>query len=187
MPRTDISFQTSDGVTLRGWVYKPDQNSIDTKIPCLILTHGLTCIKEMGLDHAAASLTSALPLICLVYDHRGSGSSDTLSTQPRGEALPWQQCTDLQDAITFAQTLEGVDKDKIGLWGYSYAGGHSLYVGASDRRIKAVLSLAPAVDGWENTLRLVRTDLVAGLNAAFEMDRLSRAAGNPAIMMPVVS
>ena len=152
MHRTDISFATSDGVTIRGWVYKPDQTSIDTKLPCLILTHDLTCIKEMGLDHAAASLTSVLPLICLVYDHRGFGGSGTLYSQLHGEALPWQQCTDLQDAISFAQTSDRVDKDKIGLWGYSYAGDHSLYVGVIDRRVKAVLSLAPAMDGWENKL-----------------------------------
>jgi pimeloyl-ACP methyl ester carboxylesterase len=187
MTRTDVSFQTSDGVTLRGWFFAPETRSKDQKLPCLILAHGFTCVKEMGLDEVASRLTSALPLSCLVFDFRGFGSSDTLPGQPRLEVIPSLQCSDLRDAITFAQTKEGVDKDRIGLWGYSFSGGHVLYLGAVDRRVKAVISLAPMTDGWENFLRLARPDLVQQLNQGFEMDRISRAAGNPPAMLPVVS
>lgn len=185
--RTDISFQTSDGVTLQGWFYEPEIRSKDEKLPCLIFAHGFSCVKEMGLDNVASRLTSALRLTCLVFDYRGFGTSDALPGQPRLEVIPSLQCSDIRDAITFAQTKDGVDRDKIGLWGYSYGGGHVVYLGAVDRRVKAVISLAPTTDGWENFLRLARPDLVQQLNHGFEMDRISRAAGNPPTMLPVVS
>jgi cephalosporin-C deacetylase-like acetyl esterase len=187
MTRTDISFQTSDGVTLRGWFFEPETRSKNEKLPCLILVHGFTCIKEMALDNVASRLISALPLTCLVFDYRGFGSSDNLPGQPRLEVIPSHQCSDIRDAITYAQTKDGIDKDKIGLWGYSFGGGHAAYLGAVDRRVKAVISLAPATYGWENFLRLARPDLVQQLNQGFEMDRISRAAGNPPTMLPVVS
>lgn len=187
MPRTDISFKTSDGVTLRGWFFEPENRPASEKLPCLIVTHGFTCVKEMALSEVATRLTAELAITCLVYDHRGFGSSDTLPGQPRHEVIPYFQCSDMQDAITFVQTKNGVDKDKIGLWGYSYAGGHTLYLGAIDRRVKAVISLAPQVDGYENLHYLARPDTLLKMEQGFEMDRISRAAGNPAITMPCIS
>ena len=187
MARTDISFLTSDGVTLRGWFFQPETRSNNQNLPCLVMAHGFTCVKEMGLEEVASRMSSALPLTCLVFDYRGFGSSDCLPGQPRQEVIAAVQCSDLRDAITFAQTKDGVDRDKIGLWGYSFGGGHVVYLGAVDRRVKAVISLAPMTDGWENFLRLARPDLVQQLNQGFEIDRISRAAGNPPMTLPVVS
>ena len=48
--------------------------------------------------------------------------------------------SDVQDAITYAQTLDEVDPGKIALWGASYAGGNVMQVAAFDRRVKAVLT-----------------------------------------------
>ena len=45
----------------------------------------------------------------------------------------------------------------------------------------------PLVNGWENFHRLIRADVVQGLNAMFESDRLGRAAGKAPAMIPVVS
>ncbi len=43
-----------------------------------------------------------------------------------------------------------------------------LWVGAVDRRVKAVLSQVPCVNGWENFHRLIRPDFVGGLNKTFQ-------------------
>ena len=94
----------------------------------------------MDLDAFATYFTQRLPIACLVYDNRGFGSSDHKQSEPRHEIGPAQQISDYQDAITFAQTLEGVDGERVGIWGSSYSGGHVLQVGAVDRRVKAVLS-----------------------------------------------
>lgn len=167
MPREDVSFQTSDNVTLRGWFFTPETPST-TPLPCLVMSHGFTALKEMFLDNFAEKFVSSLPISCLVYDHRGFGTSDNHPSAPRSEIIPSLQCSDMSDAITYAQSREGVNKDKIGIWGSSYCGGHVLYVGAVDRRVKVVLCQVPFVNGWESFHRLIRPDFVAGLNHLFQ-------------------
>jgi cephalosporin-C deacetylase-like acetyl esterase len=167
MPRADITFQTSDNVTLRGWFYTPEASST-TPLPCLVISHGFAALKEMFLDTLAAHLTSSLPISCLVYDQRGFGDSDNHPSAPRQEIIPYLQCSDISDAITYAQSRADVNKDKIGIWGTALSGGHVLWVGAADRRVKAVISQVPMVSGWENFHRLTRPDLVAGLNQLFQ-------------------
>ncbi|EXJ71133.1 uncharacterized protein A1O5_06127 [Cladophialophora psammophila CBS 110553] len=184
MPREDISFQTADNVTLRGWFYKlSGDNSV---LPCLVMAHGFSSLKEMDLNTFAEYFTSHLPLSCFVYDNRGFGDSDTKEGQPRHEIIRTQQTSDYSDAITYAQSRSDVNPDKIGVWGSSYSGGHVLWAGAVDRRVKVVLSQVPCVDGWSNFHRLIRPDFVAGLNRLFQEDRLARAAGKPPGSLPVV-
>jgi cephalosporin-C deacetylase-like acetyl esterase len=165
MPRSDIEFKTSDHVTLRGWLYTPEQRP--AKLPCLVMSHGFSALKEMDLDTFAEFFVSKLAISCLVYDNRGFGASDVGANQPRGEIIPSVQCSDISDAITYAQSRAEVDPSKIGIWGSSYSGGHVLWVGAVDKRVKAVLSQVPCVSGWDNFHRLIRPDFVGGLNDMF--------------------
>jgi cephalosporin-C deacetylase-like acetyl esterase len=55
MAREDVEFKTADGVTLRGWLYKPESGS--TKGPCLVMHHGFSALKEMDLDTFAEYFT----------------------------------------------------------------------------------------------------------------------------------
>ncbi|KAK4539441.1 hypothetical protein LTR36_010918 [Oleoguttula mirabilis] len=181
MPRKDISFKTSDGLTLRGWFFSP--TSSDGKLPCLVMAHGWSALKEMDLDTFAEYFTSNLPINCLVYDNRNFGDSEG---EPRHEIIPTLQQSDYTDAITYAQSLEEVDAEKIGVWGSSYSGGHVLAVGAVDRRVKAVLSQVPLVNGWDNFNRLIRPDFQPGLNHMFQQDRLARMSGKEPGKIPVV-
>ncbi|KAG9595159.1 alpha/beta-hydrolase, partial [Aureobasidium melanogenum] len=183
MGRSDIEFNTIDNVTLRGWMFKPA--NAEGKYPCLIITHGLTCLKEMCLDTLAERLTSVLPIACLVYDHRGYGASDQKDSEPRNEIVPAHQNSDLQDAITYAQSREDIDAAKIGLWGYSYSGGHSLWVAANDRRVKAVIAVAPFITG-DIIANNMRSDLEDSFTEMLSQERLSRAAGNEPGRMPAV-
>ena len=139
MPRKDIEFNTTDGVTLRGWFYTPSSLG-SGKLPCIVLSHGWTALKEMDLDAFAEYFTKNLPITALVYDNRGFGTSGHKEGAPRHEIIPSEQRSDYSDAITYAQTLSEVDPTKIAIWGSSYSGGHVLSVGAVDRRVKAVLS-----------------------------------------------
>lgn len=132
------------------------------------MAHGFSALKEIDLGTFAEYLVSKLDLACLVYDNRGFGESDTKPGQPRHEIIPSQQTSDYSDAITYAQSRSDVDASRIGIWGSSYSGGHVLWVGAVDRRVKAVLSQAPCVDGWSNFHRLIRPDFIDGMNELFQ-------------------
>lgn len=143
MTRKDIEFQNTIGVTLRGWLYTPTDTSNDP-LPCLVMEHGFSAVKEMGLDAFAEVFIAQLRLAVLIYDNRGFGASDTAPNQPRLEIIPSDQISDFQDAITYAQSLPEVDPRKVGIWGSSYAGGNALVVAATDKRVKAVISQVSA-------------------------------------------
>lgn len=120
------------------------------------MAHGFSALKEMDLNIFANHFVSNLSLSCLVYDNRGFGDSDSKEGQPRHEIIPAQQISDYSDAITYAQSRSDVDPNKIGVWGSSYSGGHVLWVGAVDKRVKAVLSQVPCAHchlGWQNQRR----------------------------------
>jgi uncharacterized protein len=176
---TDIAFD-ADGATLRGWLYRP-QTSASTA-PVVVMAHGYNCLKEFYLDKYAASVASAGHVV-LAYDHRNFGESDG---EPRQELDPWQQVRDYRDAITFAQTLDGVDRGRVGIWGSSYAGGHVLVVAAIDRRVGCVVAQVPTISGWESTLRRVAPQALPEQRRAFDADRLERFRGGPAQMVPMV-
>jgi fermentation-respiration switch protein FrsA (DUF1100 family) len=178
--RTDIAF-ASDGATLRGWLYRPDKAAAPA--PAIVMAHGFSATKEMDLP-AFAEVFCKAGFAVLLYDHRNLGASDG---EPRGEIDPWQQIRGYRDAITYAQTLPGIDPARIGIWGSSYSGGHVIVVGAIDRRVKCVVSQVPLIDGYANVQRQVRADVIPVLQAQFDADRVARFRGEPPAMIPVVA
>lgn len=186
MSRQDIEFKTYDNLALRGWLYTPSATGEQKKkLPCIVLSHGWSAVKEMGLDTFAEAFIAKLQIVVLVYDQRSFGASDTGAGQPNYEIIPSVQISDLQDAITFAQGLDVIDPTKIAIWGSSYSGGHVLQVAAIDKRVKAAISQVPMVNGWETSNRLIRPDIMPGLDEMWQKDRLARAAGQPAAVVPV--
>jgi fermentation-respiration switch protein FrsA (DUF1100 family) len=179
MSRTDVEFN-AEGTTLRGWLYRPEG---DGPVPGVVMAHGFSAVKEMYLDAFAEVFVEA-GLACLVFDNRNFGASDG---EPRYEIDPWEQVRDYRHAITYLQTLPGIDRERIGVWGSSYSGGHVLVLGAIDKRIKCVVSQVPLISGSENARRLIRADLFPGLRAALDADREARYAGKEPGMIPVVS
>lgn len=119
----------------------------------------------MDLDLFAEYFTSHITITALVFDNRCFGASDGT---PRFEIIPSLQMSDIQDAITYAQSLEEVDAEKIAIWGSSYSGGNVLQVAAYDRRVKAVLSQGPMVSGPEVITRLVSASILQQFYKAFE-------------------
>jgi fermentation-respiration switch protein FrsA (DUF1100 family) len=179
--RKDIQFKTEDGVTLRGWHYLPDGRR--GKVPTIVMAHGFSAVKEMYLDRFAEAFAAA-GLGSVVFDNRNFGASDG---EPRQEIDPWRQVRDYRDAITYAETVEETDADRIGIWGSSYSGGHVLVVGAIDRRVKCVVAQVPLASGHGNARRLIRADYLGSVQKLFEDDRRARMAGGAPGMIPVVA
>src|SRR2546428_4979824 len=147
MGRRDVEFD-AEGVTLRGWFYPAEGASAPGA--AVVMAHGFSAVKEMYLD-SFAEVFAAAGLNVLVYDNRGFGASDG---EPRQEIDPWAQVRDYRHAITYLNTLSEVDRERIGVWGSSYSGGHVLVVGAIDRRVRSVVSQVPLISGWHLVRRL---------------------------------
>src|SRR5438874_2082167 len=178
--RQDIEFN-AEGTTLRGWLFTPDAGH--RPFPTIVMAHGFSAVKEMYLDSFAEVFANA-GLGALVFDNRNFGASDG---EPRQEIDPWAQVRDYRHAITYARTRPEVDRERIGIWGSSYSGGHVLVVGAIDRRVKCVVSQVPLISGSRNLARLVRADMMAPLREQFDADRDVRFAGGAPATVPVVS
>ena len=180
--REDIEFD-AEGATLRGWFYRPDDAG--EAVPCIVMAHGFSAIKEMRLDDYAEVFCDA-GLACVVFDNRGLGASDAAPGKPRLELDPWEQIRDYQHAITYAQMRPEVDVDRIGVWGSSYSAAHSYVVAAIDRRVKAVCGQVPLVSGRRAFEMLVRIDFWEQTWELLAADRQARARGEAPAMLPVV-
>ena len=181
--RHDIEFD-AEGATLRGWFYMPDDAG-GAELPCVVMSHGFSAIKEMHLDEYAEVFCRA-GLSCVVYDNRGFGASEAARGKPRQEIDPWEQIRDYQHAITYAELRPEVDADRVGVWGSSYSAAHSYVVAAIDRRVKAVCGQVPLVSGRRAFEMLVRIDLWEQTWQQLTADRLARARGEAPAMIPVV-
>jgi hypothetical protein len=140
-------------------------------------------VKEHGLERFAQAFAEA-GFIALVHDHRNFGASDGAVRHDIG---PWRQIADWRRAISFLESQPEVDATRIGVWGTSYAGGHVLVLGATDRRIRAVVSQVPTISGYEQGLRRVPPDAVATLEHQFDEDERAQHRGEPPRLQQVVS
>ena len=170
--RRDIEFN-ADGVILRGWLYTPA--NAKGKSPTVVMAHGFTAIKEMTLDRYAEVFSKA-GMAVLVYDNRCLGASDGT---PRHDIDPVAQRRDYRCAISFAQQQPEVDPERIGIWGTSYTGGAVLAVAALDRRVKAVVSQVPFVNGHKNIQQFLRLSEIPDFMKMLDDDRLRRMNGEP--------
>ena len=180
MNREDVEFSVEGDVTLRGWLFTP---SGPGPFPAITMAHGFAGVKEHGLERFARCFADA-GFVVLVHDHRGFGASDG---SPRYDVDPWQQIADWRRAISFVETLRNVDPHRIGLWGSSYAGGHAIVLGATDRRLRAVVAQVPTISGYEQSLRRIAPDQQPELEAAFIDDERRQFRGELPATQAVVS
>jgi pimeloyl-ACP methyl ester carboxylesterase len=145
MQREDVFF-TSGGERCAAWLYRPD-GAADA--PCVVMAHGFSLTRHEALDVFAERFARA-GVAALVFDHRFLGDSGGL---PRQRFRIGEQLEDWRNAVAYARALDGVDPDRIVLWGFSMAGGHAVTLAAGDPRVAAALVVCPLVNGLARTLK----------------------------------
>ncbi|MFY9557574.1 MAG: acetylxylan esterase [Blastocatellia bacterium] len=163
----------SDGVACYAKLFFPKGFSTSGKTPGVVLGQGWAgthfSIEKYGARFAERGL------VALVIDYRGWGSSDGFISQnaptvsrsdpeptrddkrittvktdvvlKRTRLIPMKQVEDYRNALSYLQGEPGVDPERIGVWGSSFAGGHVIVVAAIDSRVKAVVGQVPAIGG----------------------------------------
>ena len=89
----------------------------------------------------------------LIFDYRGYGASEGA---PRQNVAHRRHRQDYHAAIAHARGLDGVDRERIVVWGSSYSGGHVIPVAAQDGQVAAVISQGAAMDGFVALLEIGR-------------------------------
>jgi dienelactone hydrolase len=178
MSRTDVTFD-SWGARCAAWLYRPE--GATAGVPCVVMGHGFSAVREDRLDAFAERFASA-GFAALAFDYRHFGASEG---EPRQLLAIRRQLEDWAAAIAYARTLDGVDHERIAVWGTSFSGGHVLATAARDQRLAAAIAQAPYVDGVRQALAMPAGHALR-LTAAALRDELRALRGEPPLYVPAV-
>jgi uncharacterized protein len=173
----EVEF-TSGGEAVRGDLLLPEGEG---PFPVVVMAGGWCYVKELRQPQYAQDFVRR-GFAALIFDYRRMGASDG---QPRQHIEPWDQIEDYKNAITFVASLPEIDAARIGIWGISYSGGHVLIVGATDPRVKSVVSNVPVIDGYETMWRMHGTVRFRMLKALIAEERLKRTESGTHSYMPM--
>ena len=172
----------AEGEQIAAYLYRPETGAtVDEARPCVVMAHGFAGTRDDGLPDYAEAFQAA-GYVVVLFDYRHFGAS---TGQPRQLLDIRRQHADYHTVIGWARRLDGVDPDRIVVWGSSYSGGHVLAVAAADPRIAAVIAQAPFTDALP-TLREVPPRTAAALTAAGVRDQINAWRRRPAVLMPAV-
>lgn len=168
----------SRGEQLAAYLYRPQDQG---RSPCIVMAHGFCGTRDDGLPPYAEAFRDA-GYVVVLFDYRHFGAS---TGQPRQLLDIHRQQQDYHAVVEWARRQDGVDPDRIVVWGSSFSGGHVLAVAADDPRIAAVISQAPFTDSIA-ALRQVPPRTAAALTVAAVRDQLGAWRGRPPRLAPAV-
>ena len=151
--RESFSFTTSEGVQLNGWILKPLNFDASKRYPVIMHQYsgpGSQQVTDswsagsMGQGGAFDSYLAQQGFIVVSVDGRGTG----------GRGAGFEKCTYLKigdleskdqvEAALYLGSLPFVDKDRIGIWGWSYGGFNTLMSMSEGRGVfRAGVAIAP--------------------------------------------
>lgn len=141
----------SDGRKIAGFLYRPkDWKPGDAARPGIVVLHGYSGMKDVyGMD--VPQWLWEAGYFVLSWDYPGFGVSEG----ERGRHRPLEQAQATYDAVTYLQTVDGVDPERIAYYGSSWGGANAIWCGAFDERVKVIVSAVMVSDG-ERWMRSVR-------------------------------
>jgi dienelactone hydrolase len=134
----NISFP-SLGETVVGDLYLPIGNG---PFPAVVTGPGFAGVKEMLIPDYANALASA-GIATLAIDYIGFGAS---SGKVRQDIKTQDQITSYKDALGVLEKDNRFDPKRLGAWGTSLGGAHTLVVSANDPRVKAAVAIIPHIE-----------------------------------------
>ena len=144
-----FTFRTSDNVELNGWMLKPAAFDAGKKYPVLQVQYSgpnsQMVLDRWDIDWEYYLATQGYIIVCV--DGRGTGARGrdfrTAAYMQLGEI----EAHDQIETAKYLGTLPFVDKNRIGIWGWSYGGFMTLVCMSQDEQtFKAGISVAPVTD-----------------------------------------
>jgi dipeptidyl-peptidase-4 len=153
-----FTFTTSEGVKLDGWMIKPADFNTSKKYPVVMFQYSGPASQQVINSWGAGSMGQGgifdyffaqEGYIVVCVDGRGTG----------GRGSEFEKCTYLRlgdleskdqvEAALYLGSLPFVDKDRIGIWGWSYGGFNTLMSMSEGRGVfKAGVAVAPPTN-WK--------------------------------------
>ncbi len=137
-----VTFE-SDGLTLTGVVHTPDDMEPGERRPAMMVLHGFGSNKSSGNAIGPAEMFCDWGYVTMRFDFRGCGESEG----EYGRIICLEQVADTRNALSYLQTRDDVDADRIGALGSSFGAAVAVYTGGVDSRLAAVISSGGWGDG----------------------------------------
>jgi len=154
--RETFSFTTSEGVKLDGWMVKPANFDASKKYPVIMHQYsgpGSQQVKNswsagsMGNGGAFDHYLAQQGFIIVCVDGRGTGGRGAEFEKCTYQNLGRLEAIDQVETAIYLGTLPYVDKERIGIWGWSYGGFCTLMSMSEGRNVfKAGVAIAPPTD-----------------------------------------
>ena len=188
MPQKEFfTFQTSEGVTLNGWMMKPADFSASRKYPVLMYQYSGPGSQQV-LDNFQVSWETYMAsqdYIVVCVDGRGTGGRGAAFEQCTYLNLGVKEAHDQVETALYMGSLPYVDKNRIGIWGWSF-GGYMTLMSMSEGTpvFKAGVAVAAVTDwNYYDTIygeRFMRTpqENAEGYKAASAFTRADKLHGD---------
>jgi dipeptidyl aminopeptidase/acylaminoacyl peptidase len=136
----EVTFKTSDGLRLHGWLLKP-RSVPGQRFPVVIHCHGNAGNVENHAPFSEFLVDDGFAV--LMFDYRGYGDSENASST-RATLV-----RDTQAALDYALLREDLDPHRIGVLGVSLGGVAASHLAADRPEIRSVALISPFT-GWSD-------------------------------------
>lgn len=141
----------SEGDKLQASFYLPDDHQTAEPTPVLIVNSGYQGFNEF-YPKMFAEFYTRRGFVCFGFDYRGMADSEG----EKGTVLLSQQIEDVRNAVTFVQTHENVDPERIALLGWGMGAANVVIAAEKGQNVAAVVAMNGFYDG-ERWLKSVHT------------------------------
>ncbi len=150
--REMFSFTTPDGVTLNGWMLRP---ATTAPSPVIMYQYGGPGSQQVVNAWHCASMGQGYDYylaqqgyIVVCVDNRGTGGRGAAFEKSVYQHLGVAEATDQVEAARWLAQQSYVDKDHIGVWGWSYGGFNTLMAMSEGRPVFACGVAVAPVTSW---------------------------------------
>jgi dipeptidyl-peptidase 4 len=176
-----LEFKADDGTTLYGRLLLPPDGTVSGKIPVIINIYGGPAgqMVRKGTPDGFDEILARKGFAIFAVDNRGTPGRDRkFQTAIRHEF----GAIELKDQLTALDQLLAeypqLDKDRIGIWGWSNGGSMTLYAMTHSDRFRAGVAVAPVTN--QVNYDTIYTERYMGLlkddKAGYEMSDVTKSA-----------
>ncbi len=148
-----FDFKTSENVSLNGWMIKPANFDASKKYPVLMFVYGGPGSQQVNdawnaKDFMWYQLLAQKGYMIVCVDNRGTGGRGAEFKKSTYANLGKLEVQDQIEGAKYLGSLPFVDKDRIGIWGWSFGGYVTLLALTKGAEyFKAGIAVAP-VTNW---------------------------------------
>ena len=140
----EVTFH-SDSDKIAGYLFTPnDWKAGDPPRPGILVLAGYSGNTQADCTHMMKRLC-ADGWFVFGYDYVGFGKSDGKRNRHR----PLEQAQNTYDALTYMQTVPGIDPERLAIYGTSFGCANGIWVTAHDERVKCLVTSVGVTDGYE--------------------------------------